>query len=67
MLLSHGSNPAAVAHNGKTAQQLAVEEEHTEAHTVLQAATAKVTDTWHNSISNCKTPDTPDIRVTVVV
>ena len=45
MLLSHGSSTAAVAHNGKTAQQLAGEEEHAEAHTVLQAATAKVIDT----------------------
>ena len=44
-LLSLGCNPAAVAHSGKTAQQLATEEEHNETVTVLQAATAKVSDT----------------------
>ena len=44
-LLRLGCNPAAVAHSGKTAQQLATEEEHSETVTVLQAATAKVSDT----------------------
>ena len=72
MLLSHGSNPAAVAHNGKTAQQLAAGEEHTEAHTVLQAAIAKVTDAWYNSISNETSRqlhvllEIPDSRIIVV-
>lgn len=42
MLLSCGCNPTAVAHNNKTAQQLAAEEEHKEIVTILQAATAKV-------------------------
>lgn len=42
ILLSCGCNPAAVAHNSKTAQQLASEEEHKEIVTILQSATAKV-------------------------
>ena len=42
MLLSCGCNPTTVAHNNKTAQQLAGEEEHKEIVTILQAATAKV-------------------------
>ena len=41
-LLGLGCNPAAVAHSGKTALQLASEEEHRETVTVLQAAAAKV-------------------------
>lgn len=45
MLLSHGCDPSAVAHNNKTAQQVASEEEHRETVTVLQAATAKVSIT----------------------
>ena len=43
-LLSLGCNPAAVAHSGKTAQQLAGEEEHSDTVSVLQAATAKVSE-----------------------
>ena len=42
VLLRAGCNPATVAHNNRTAQQLAAEEEHHEAVTVLQAASAKV-------------------------
>ena len=41
-LLSLGCNPAAVASSGKTAQQLASEEEHSATVTILQAATTKV-------------------------
>ena len=42
VLLRAGCNLATVAHNNRTAQQLAAEEEHHEAVTVLQAASAKV-------------------------
>jgi hypothetical protein len=51
-LLGLGSNPVAVAHSGKTAQQLASEEEHRETVTVLQAAAAKMSqEPTYNRIS----------------
>lgn len=42
MLLHEGCNPAALSHSGKTAQQLAAEENQHECVTILTAATSKV-------------------------
>ena len=48
----------AVAHSGKTAQQLASEEEHRETVTVLQAAAAKV-----SGPPGLKDPAPPSIKL----